>query len=62
VDRLFAALTNNSASIPALFLELGLAATAGLGAYVAWARILHLTELAEAMELARTLTLRRARS
>jgi len=62
VDRLFAALTHNSASIPALFLELGLAATAGLGAYVAWARILRLTELAEAMELARTLTRRRARS
>ena len=62
VDRLFAALTHNSASIPALFLELGLAATAGLGAYAAWARILRLTELAEAMELARTLTRRRARS
>lgn len=61
VDRLFATLTHNSASIPALCLELGLAATAGLAAYVAWARILRLTELAEAIELARTLTRRRAR-
>jgi putative peptidoglycan lipid II flippase len=62
VDRLFAALTHNSASIPALSADLALAGLAGLGAYVAWARALHLVELDEAIELARTLTRRRART
>jgi putative peptidoglycan lipid II flippase len=61
-DRLFAALTHNSASLPALFLELALAGGAGLGAYVAWARLLRLTELTEAMGLAQTLTRRRPRT
>lgn len=62
VDRLFASLTHNSASILALSAELALAGLAGLGAYLAWARVLHLAELDEAMELARTLTRRRGRT
>jgi putative peptidoglycan lipid II flippase len=62
VDKLLAGLTRNSASIPALCLELGLAGAAGLGAYAGWGRLLHLPELAEALDLARTLTGRRARN
>jgi putative peptidoglycan lipid II flippase len=61
-DRLFTALTHNSAAIPALCLELGLAGAAGLATYAAWGRLLHLTELTEAIELVRTLTRKRART
>jgi len=62
VDRLFATLTHSSASVPALCLELALAGGAGLGAYIAWGKLLHLTELDEALELTRTLTRRRSRT
>jgi putative peptidoglycan lipid II flippase len=62
VDRLFATATRNSTALPLLCVELALAGLAGLGAYVAWGRLLHLAELSEAMELARTLTRKRTRS
>jgi len=62
VDRLVSSATHNSASIPALLLELALAGAAGLAAYAAWSRALHLPELEEALELARTLTRGRART
>jgi putative peptidoglycan lipid II flippase len=62
VDRVVATATHGSTAIPALCVELALAGLGGLGAYVAWGRLLHLPELAEAMTLARTLTGRLARN
>lgn len=59
VDRQLARLSGGSASIPVLVAELGIAGLAGLGAYLAWSRVLRLPELETAMDLARTLLRRR---
>ena len=58
-DRLVAAMTHGSVSIPALVVELGAAGLAGMGTYAAWSRLMHLSELDAAIDLARTVLRRR---
>jgi putative peptidoglycan lipid II flippase len=51
--------TGGQSSLPGQIVELAAGGLVGVAAYVAWARVFRLPELADSMELARTLTGRR---